>query len=87
MLSEFENNLIQQTAMTNPVRKGRKTSILRKLGQTVSIGQGATAHNGELMLNPRKNAAGVMTMSSHHLDSCKLQNHRPHDDGQAEGRL
>lgn len=36
MLSEYENNLIQQSASSNSERKSRKTSIFRQIGQTLN---------------------------------------------------
>ena len=34
MLSEYENNLIQQSAASTSERKSRKSSIFRQIGQT-----------------------------------------------------
>ena len=39
MLSEYENNLIQQTAVGHTERKSRKSSIFKHWGQTFNSGR------------------------------------------------
>ena len=46
MLSEYENNLIQQHSATSGERKSRKTSLFRQLGQSWSNRYGNNRNSG-----------------------------------------
>lgn len=84
MLSEYENNLIQQTAQTNSSeRKSRKSSIFRQLGQTFGMSQ-------------KYNVGGENAFPHVCTNGCRRNNHarieaskltQIHETGEAEGRV
>ncbi|XP_046638831.1 monocarboxylate transporter 2-like isoform X4 [Daphnia pulicaria] len=99
MLSEYENNLIQQSSTSSTERKSRKSSIFRQIGQTFSGRYGSKGDYSERCLHApsthhfghgNRRLSNVQRGGRDHCDSPlkMIQIHESNDaEGKAEGRV